>query len=253
MLIIRFLIAISTILFCVENISAQTYLGSRTLHEKIKSIEEFNYEYFLGEDGPYGKKLWETKLFEFDKNGYVIFSRVSNVESNADELEYYVRDENGNILESKRDWGDAKFDYKVINTYDEQGNILTSKRYANDGEVITTYDENGNELTIKGYDIDGKLVRHKQNVFGGKEKVLYKINITKEGFVDTLLINKFDDQLNLLQSKKYENFGTLKSIQWFEYNEENVLIKKRWKNIADSLWYSRLIPERRQVVDSLLE
>ncbi len=206
------------------------HLKPMVLDNDVKSITQWNHKF---KDGKPARDGYKNAYKEFDENGNVtkeIYFRQGDINQ---ELSYKYDHNQQKTKYENYDASNDEVSFRQIIDYDDDGKKIKEERYngSEHFEINYNYDNQGNltEILKKKREKSGASVTYEL-----EEKRIYNRDgntvtievLTPDDILLKKIINKHDDQGNLIEFNEYdENDNRLKKIS-YEYNDENQKIKE---------------------------
>ncbi len=189
------------------------------IEQDIQSQAQWNYKY---KDGEPSDKGYKNAYKEFDRNGNVIKEEYYRRGDINQELSYEY-DHNQNKTEyvnysAKED----EIRFKQTIDYNNQGKKIREKRYNGSEHRIIDYQYNDKDklARIIEEDLDGNLVQKRIFNYEGKDANIRVLN--GQGKLTSRVINKYDEQGNLIEHKVFDPQGNRTKKISYEFNGDNL-------------------------------
>ncbi|HAF31269.1 MAG TPA: hypothetical protein DCG75_19705 [Bacteroidales bacterium] len=198
---------------------------------RIQKQVQWNYKYEKGKPKKEGYKNYTKK---FDHNGNII-EEIYYQSGSVDQKLSYKYDDNENKVEYVNYQGDeTKVMFKQNITYDNSMRKIREERYDGTDYQIIKYNYQNNKLTeIIRSDVYGNI-EHQRNFNYSGNICTVSILDEKSNSVGRI-INKYDDNDNLIESTEYDINGKIKE-QYF-YTFKGNLVKEKTKFILENFIY----------------
>lgn len=191
---------------------------------RIQTQEQWNHKYQKGKPVKDGYKNFTKR---FDHNGNVV-EEVYYQAGTVDQKLSYRYDNNENKVEYSNYKGDEnELLYRQNITYDNFNKKIREERYnGSDYQIIKySYDEKDRLASITRSDIFGSIEH--QRDFNYKNDIC-KIKIIDKGKEVGQIINKYDDQGNIIESIEYDNEGNVKEKYFYVFNGKLLIEKTKY-------------------------
>lgn len=191
---------------------------------RIQTQEQWNHKYQKGKPVEDGYKNFTKR---FDHNGNVV-EEVYYQAGTVDQKLSYRYDNNENKVEySNYKGNENELLYRQNITYDNFNKKIREERYnGTDYQIIKyNYDEKDRLASITRSDIFGSIEH--QRDFNYKNDIC-TIKIIDKGKEIGKIINKYDDQGNIIESIEYDNEGNVKEKYFYIFNGKLLIEKTKY-------------------------
>ncbi len=198
---------------------------------RIQSQVQWNYKY---EKGKIKKEGYKNYTKKFDHNGNVI-EEIYYQSGNVDQKLSYKYDDNENKVEYVNYQGDeTRVMFKQNITYDNSMQKIREERYDGTDYQIIKYNYQNNKLAeIIRSDVYGNVEHKRTFNYNGNICTVFILD-GKSNSVGKI-INKYDNDENLIESAEYDINGKIKEQYYYTFNGN--LVKDKTKYILENFIY----------------
>lgn len=198
---------------------------------KIETQVQWNHKY---EKGKPKKEAYKNYTKKFDHNGNIV-EEIYYQSGSVDQKLSYKYDDNENKVEYVNYQGDeTKVLFKQNITYDNSAQKIREERYdGTDYQIIKYNYENNKLIEITRSDIFGNI-EHKRS-FNYKGNICTILIFDKKPTVVGKIINKYDNNENLIESVEYDINDQIKEQYYYLFTDN--LVKEKTKFILGNFIY----------------